>query len=281
MLLRIEMFNCSTAACGYCPVHEIQHNYARINPLLSHLCNRLHIDYYIRRDLQIFLFKLEGYNLKYSGFISILIPLVGLFAGCGAQMRNMPVGTQKMQVSASIGGPMVDAFGRTVPIPYGLIGATYGISNEMETYIDYHVTATVFKFLGVTPGVVYFPSFHYGRLVPALGFDALIFSDIKATRVYPELVTSSAYRLSERWTPYIALRHTFQEGPAPHYIPSAMAGTSCRSGRMQYFIELQWLALDHDNRWNPVEYHGISNRGAMSLQFGATLDLPIKKGRDK
>ncbi len=186
-----------------------------------------------------------------------------------------------MQVSASIGGPLVDAFGRTVPIPYGVIGATYGISNETEVYIDYHVTASAFRFLGLTPGVVYFPGMNWGRFVPALGADALIFSDIKATRIYPELVTSTAYRLSERWTPYIALRHTFQAGQVPHYIPSAMAGTSYRNGSMQYFIELQWLALDRDNRWNPVEYHGISNRGAMSMQFGATIDLPVKKGRGK
>jgi hypothetical protein len=219
--------------------------------------------------------------LKHSSYVAILLLLVSLLVGCGAQMRNLPVGAQKMQMSASIGGPMVDAFGRTVPIPYGIAGATYGISNEIEAYIDYHVTASAFKFLGATPGVVYFPSLRWGRFVPALGADALIFSDINATRVYPEIVTSTAYRLSNRWTPYIALRHTFQEGSAPHYIPSAMAGTSYRNGRMQYFIELQWLALDRDNRWNPVEYHGISNRGAMSLQFGATIDLPVKKGRGK
>jgi hypothetical protein len=46
-------------------------------------------------------------------------------------------------------------------------------------------------------------------------------------------------------------------------------------------MELQWLSFDHDNRWNPVEYHGISYRGALSLQLGASLDLPAWKGRGK
>jgi hypothetical protein len=196
-------------------------------------------------------------------------------------MRNLPVGAQKMQVNASIGGPMVDAFGTTIPIPYGLVGATYGISNSTEAYLDFHATAAVFKFLGVTPGVVYFPSVHWGRMVPALGADALILSDFDAARLYPELVTSAAYRLNGRWTPYVAFRHTFQLSSIPHYIPSAMAGTSFRRGNMQYFFELQWLSLDRDNRWTPVDYHGVSHRGALSLQLGATLDLPTWKGRRK
>ncbi|MFZ5433515.1 MAG: hypothetical protein ACOZB3_07055 [Calditrichota bacterium] len=196
-------------------------------------------------------------------------------------MRNLPVGAQKMQVSASLGGPMVDAFSRTIPIPYGLVGATYGVSNEFEVYIDYHVTASAFKFLGVTPGVVYFPRLPWGRLVPAIGADGLIFSDLSATRIYPELTASTAYRLSEQWTPYLVFRYTFQAGRNSLQIPSAMAGTSYRSGRMQYFIEMQWLALNRDNRWNPVEYHGVSHRGALSVQVGAALDLPWKKGRKK
>ena len=193
-------------------------------------------------------------------------------------MRTMPVGEQKTQLCASIGGPVVDAFGTTVAIPYGLMGATYGISNSTEAFLDLHVTAAAFKFLGITPGGVYFPCLHWGRVVPAIGVDALIFSDFDKSRLYPELVTSAAYRLSDQWTPYVALRHTFQSGHTSHYIPSAMTGTSFRSGSTQYFVELQWLALDRDNRWNPVDYHGIANRGALSVQLGVALDLSPRRG---
>ena len=193
-------------------------------------------------------------------------------------MRNLPVGEQKMQLSASVGGPLVDALGTTIPIPYGLVGATYGMSNNTEACLDFHITAAAFRFLGMTPGIVYFPYLSGERFVPAMGADVLIFSDFKESRFYPELVTSVAYRLREKWTPYAALRHTFQPGQSPYYIPSAMTGTSFRSGKMQYFVELQWLALDRDNRWNPVDYHGVSRRGALSLQVGASLDLPTRKG---
>jgi hypothetical protein len=211
--------------------------------------------------------------------ITLLLPLVGVWVGCGAQMRNLPVGARRAQVSASVGGPMVDAFGRTVVIPYGVAGVTYGMSDDAEVYLDFHVTAAVFKFLGITPGVAYFPALHCGRVVPAIGTDALIFSDLGTSRVYPELVTSVAYQLSKRWVPYVGLRHTLQAGHAPHYIPSAIAGTSLRSGIMQYFVEMQWLAFDRDNRWNPVDYHGVLHHGALSLQLGAACDLPGRRGR--
>jgi hypothetical protein len=219
--------------------------------------------------------------MKANIFFAVGLLLCCLLIGCGAQMRTMPVGAQRMQANASIGGPMVNAFGTTIPIPYGIVGATYGVSNSTEVFLDFHATAAAFKFLGITPGVVYFPRLHGGRMVPAIGADALIFSDFNASRLYPELVTSVAYRLSKRWIPYAALRHTFQTAHTPHYIPSAMAGTALRSGNMQYFVELQWLTLDRDNRWNPVDYHGVSHRGALSLQFGAVYDLPTGKGAAK
>ncbi len=205
----------------------------------------------------------------------------GLAVGCGAQMRNIPVGRNNVQLSTSLGGPLVDAFGRTVPIPYGIVGTTYGLSDRAEVFLDFHATASAFKFLGVAPGIVYFPIKEPGKCVPAIGADVLVFSDFSATRAYPEFTTSVACRLGRCWIPYAAVRHTLQLSKAPRFIPSAMFGTSFRRGDFQYFVELQWLALDRDNRWNPVEYHGISNRGALSLQFGMTLDLQSSKGGDR
>lgn len=213
--------------------------------------------------------------------ISAMAALAVFVFGCGAQMRNVPIGTKNAQVSASIGGPIVDAFDMTVPLPYGMIGATYGLSDRAEIFIDFHATAAAFQFVGATPGAAYFPALKWSALVPGIGVDALVFSNLHESRVYPECTTSLAYPLRENWTPYFALRHTFQTGDRPNYIPSAMAGTSLRQGNRQYFLELQWLSFDQDNRWNPVDYHGISQRGALSLQMGFTLDIPLQKGPHK
>jgi hypothetical protein len=207
-----------------------------------------------------------------------LIIFAALLAGCGAQMRTLPVGAGHSRVNASLGGPFVDAFNTTIPMPYGVVGVSRGLSDRCDAYCDLHLTAAAFKFFGATPGVVYFPRVKWQRFVPGVGACALLFSDFRDTRIYPEIVTSLAYRTESRWTPYVVIHHTLPLTPNANYIPSAMLGTAVKLGALHYFAELDWLALDRDNRWNPVDYHGISERGALGIQFGAALDLRRKGG---
>jgi len=195
-----------------------------------------------------------------------------LLSGCGAQMRNMPVGAGHVQYSASLGGPLVKFSGNVVPIPYGMAGATYGITDRLEAHADLHVLAAMYKFLGLTPGLTYFPRAALGPWVPSLTADMLVFSDLSASRAYPEIVLTVARPLGTRWVPFAGFHNTFQVTHSPSYIPSLFAGTSYRAGRLNFYGELQWLALNRDNHFTPVDYYGISRHGALSPQFGITLD---------
>jgi hypothetical protein len=206
----------------------------------------------------------------------LLIPLL-LLIGCGAQMRNMPVGEGQMQASASIGGPLVNAFGNVIPVPYAMAGATYGLTDRAEIHADLHVLAAAYKFLGFTPGATYFPELPLGQWVSAVTGDVLIFSDLKATRAYPEILLTMSRPIGTRWIPFAGLHNTFQFSHSPVYISSVYAGTSYRVGRWKLYGELEWLALNRDNHFTPVDYHGISEHGALSPQFGVTLDLGGKK----
>lgn len=202
-----------------------------------------------------------------------LLGLALLLAGCGAQMRQLPLGAKNAQLNASLGGPLATAFGAVIPLPYSVIGGTYGVTDRLEVHADLHVTAAAFKFFGATPGVTWFPSLPVGRWVPSLTADALVFSDLKQTRVFPGLAATVARPLGRRWVPYAGMRHTFQTTRGPVNIPSLYAGTALRLGRAQFVGELGWLATNRDNRLNPVDYKGIAHRGALSTQLGVSLDL--------
>jgi len=205
-----------------------------------------------------------------------LLPLL-LLIGCGAQMRNLPVGEGRMQASASVGGPLVNAFGTVIPIPYAMAGATYGITDRLDAHADLHVLAAVFKFMGLTPGLTYFPKLPVDRWVPSVTADVLLFSDFTAKRAYPEITAAIAHPIGTRWVPYAGLHNTFQFSHHPVYISSLYAGTSYRMGRVNLYGELQWLALNRDNHLTPVDYHGIGEHGALSPQFGVSMDLGGKK----
>jgi hypothetical protein len=202
-----------------------------------------------------------------------VIPLL-LLAGCGAQMRNLPVGAGRMQLNGSVGGPVVGVSGTDLPMPYALAGLTYGLSDEWDVYGDVHVLAAAFKIAGLTPGVVYFPKLRVGRWVPSVGVDALLFTDFQESRFYPEAHAALTYRANERWAPYVGFHETFQFNRQPKSIPSVYAGTSYQWGRVRLYGELQWLAADRDNRWGPVDYRGMGRKGAIAPQLGLTWVLP-------
>ena len=87
-----------------------------------------------------------------------------------------------MQLSGSVGGPLVNSFGTTVPIPYLMGGITYGISNRMEIHSDLHLLAAMFKFAGLTPGITWFPVDNWHQWTPALQRKSACFSPISRNR---------------------------------------------------------------------------------------------------
>jgi hypothetical protein len=200
-----------------------------------------------------------------------VLPLLLLLAGCGAQIRTLPVGEHHLQMSASVGGPMIKALGGTVPIPYLMSGATYGISDHVEVHGDVHVLAAMYKFLGFTPGITYFP-FPDGAWVPSVSADALMFTDFSEGRVYPEVTLALAHRTASLWSPYYGLHGTFQTHRAPHFIPTAFVGTSYHRRRTSFYVELDWLAFNRNNQASPVDYGAAGKFGAIAPQIGFSYD---------
>lgn len=203
--------------------------------------------------------------------------LLVMLTGCGAHLRTLPVGAGQAQVSTSVGGPLVDAFGTTIPVPYLMTGATYGLTDRVNVHADVHVLSAAYKFLGFTPGITVFPDIGSGRWIPALSADFLVFSDFEAWRLYPEFTLGIARHGRSHWTPYGGLHNTLQTTHAPRWMLSVFAGSAYVFGRMRASLELQWLAANHDNHWTPVGYHGIARRGALSPQVGLTYKLGGRK----
>jgi hypothetical protein len=220
----------------------------------------------------LFLPKQDKGGLEMSRMIWVL-PLLLLITGCGAQMRNLPVGKGRTVVNTSVGGPLVNVMGATLPVPYMMVGATHGLGNRLDIYGDLHVLAAMFRFAGFTPGLVYYPPFPVPGLVPSINVDALTFSDLNRVRIFPELTVACAMPSASRWTPYLGFHGTFQTTKQPVFLPSLFGGASYRAGRFRIYGELEWLAINRRNIYTPVEYQGISRRGAIGTQLGISMDL--------
>ncbi|MBU1920279.1 hypothetical protein KKG66_05500 [bacterium] len=202
----------------------------------------------------------------------ILFFLLAIVCGCGPQMRMLPVGEDNLAVQTSIGGPMISVRGPAVPIPYAMAGATYGLTDHLNIHSDFHVTSAVFKFLGVTPGISWFPARSEARWQPSLSLTALAFSDFQETRIYPEVITTLANRESRQVIPFFGVVHTFQTDSKPEYLPSAFAGLAFPYKQSRFVFELQALALNFQRDKDAPDYLTLfDRRGALSLQIGYSL----------
>lgn len=201
-----------------------------------------------------------------------LLLLLAVIGGCGPQMRMLPVGDNNLSVQTSIGGPMISVRGPAIPVPYAMVGATYGLTDHLNVHSDLHVTSAVFKFLGLTPGISWFPARSEARWQPSLSFTALAFSDFKDTRIYPELITTLANRQSHEVIPFFGVVHTFQTDSKPEYLPSAFVGMAFPYKQSRFVIEFQALALNFQRDKEAPYYMTLTDRrGAVGVQFGYSL----------
>jgi hypothetical protein len=212
-----------------------------------------------------------------SRLLQLLI-LGGLFAamllgGCGPRMRTLPVGEGNVQIHSSLGGPVISLRGRTIPIPYGMAGVTYGLSDRVDLYSDVHVASAVFKTLGWTPGVAWFPNTGRSSWQPGLGANLLVFSDFHEHRVFPQVITSLAVRDNPHAAPYAGMIHTLQANHKPEYIPSLFAGISFPGKRTRLVFEVQALALNFRRDEDAPDYMTFHQHGALSFQVGYSIQI--------
>lgn len=208
----------------------------------------------------------------------LLLPIL-LLLGCGPQMRTLPVGEGNVQIHTSLGGPFVSAKGPVFPIPYGMAGATYGLNDHINLYADFHAVTAVFKFLGLTPGFVWYPASKHAQWQPALGANALVFSDFHETRIYPEIVTTLTYNGDPAVKPFFGCVQTFQTDADPKSLQSIVGGLAFPWRHNLLVIEIQALALNFHRDEDALSYLTFKDYGALSLQIG--YGLTIGGGRDE
>lgn len=84
--------------------------------------------------------------------ITSLACLCVLFLSCAPSrfVRTIPKG--QTQISGTLGGPMQNLFGMTIPTPFTSIGVGHGLKEDLTLFGGLHTTALVFKTLQLDLG---------------------------------------------------------------------------------------------------------------------------------
>lgn len=206
-----------------------------------------------------------------------LVTMLGI-VGCGVSQPMQPVNEGETEIIASFGGPVIPLDGFAVPAPYLNVGAVYGAASNFSLFGNAHLTAALFKDLGVDAGLVTTVAEEEG-LLPEINLNGRVyfFWDVVRSnnkRLFPLVTVTAHYTIAERKRLYVGADNLVQLH-RPEYFISPLAGYLFPlSDRMFAQLELKWLAANKETRHGIFEgTTSLGGKGGIGLFFGIQFPL--------
>jgi hypothetical protein len=205
--------------------------------------------------------------------------LLLLLASCGAHTNIEPAGKGKINLNASLGGPFVRAFDASIPMPYLMAAAEYGISSNIDVNANIHILPLFYKLAGMDLGVTYYPVLNHG-VIPtiAINLRGLFYSSLKNEiedrfRFYPMTSLTAAWQAyngkvylgSEFVVPFSDLDYQ-EDNPYP--VISPLLGYKLELGEKNaLYAEAKWQGVNISSDKLAVEYIHPGGNGAIGIFF--------------
>ena len=206
-----------------------------------------------------------------------------LCSACAPNRFVQPVPEGHLNVTASLGGPLFDYSGTTIPMPLTSLAAGYGVTHQVTAFAGLHITSLLFDDLQLDLGAVdeVLPQ---GRLVPAISLSpvANVFLAMRdgTFRVWPEADVNFYWRYGAygnliyltniNWFDLTSTRAADDEPQTRHWFPGIGVGHRFEGERWEYITELKYLEAGIANTPNAVGFHGIGGTGAIGIYLGLT-----------
>jgi len=195
--------------------------------------------------------------------------------GCAAHTSLAPVGRGAMVPHASLGGPVVEALGTRLPIPYLTAGVTWGMSARSNLDANVHLLALAYGVAGVDIGGTWFlaGSDGTGRRL-AVSPRALMLLSLRGGveqrfRLYPALTATGTTPLG-RGLGYAGVDVALQAGDlsydpeAAGTVWSPFLGYRWPLGGVFLLTELKWQGANLATDQLAVSYLHPGGRGALA-----------------
>lgn len=204
--------------------------------------------------------------------------LVVWMTGCGITQPLRPVEEGTTELIASLGGPVIPVGGIAFPVPYLNFGGVYGYKPNLSLFANAHVTALLFKDIGIDAGFSTRIIKEKG-IRPEITFNgrAYFFWDVfrgSTTRLYPMGTVTASYRAGEKSLIYFGADDLFQFVPSEMFF-SPFVGYSFPIGvALQLQVESKWMAMNQATSHGIFEgMASIGGKGNVGLFFGLQYHL--------
>lgn len=209
---------------------------------------------------------------------TVVVIIISSFIGCGVTQPIRPIEEASTEIIASLGGPIIPFGGIAIPVPYLNLGAMYGYSSDLTIYGNVHLTALLFKDVGLDGGFStrLFPE---EGMIPEITLNgrAYFFWDAfrgNTTRLYPTATVTGSYLTGEHSLFYFGVDNLVQFTTSDLFISPFIGYRFPVSTAMQLQIESKWMAMNRDTRHGVFEGAGsIGGNGNVGLFFGLQYSL--------
>lgn len=209
-------------------------------------------------------------------FVILFTSIFSFYCGITQPVRPIEEGTT--EIISSLGGPIIPVGGISFPVPYLNVGVMHGYKTNLTLYGNGHITAFLFKDVGLDGGFS-------TRILPEKGMRpevtlngrAYFFWDAfrgNSTRLYPTGTLTASYLVGEHSLIYFGADNLYQFTTSDVFI-SPFIGHSFPVGEwMVLQIESKWIAMNHDTRHGIFEgVASIGGKGNIGLFFGIQYSL--------
>lgn len=217
--------------------------------------------------------------MKRSSLLRYSILAASFFAlRCGVTQPVRIVEEGKTEIISSFGGPIIPLDGLAIPAPYLNAGALYGYKKNLTFFGNAHVTALLFKDIGIDGGfataLIREKNFRPEVTLNGRVYFFWDFIRSNTTRMFPMATLTASYETGERSLFYFGVDNVFQIQTAEVFISPSTGYQFPLSDALISQIELKWLAMNKDTRHGVFEgVTSISGKGGIGIFFGIQYRL--------
>lgn len=210
--------------------------------------------------------------------LTILIIVLLMFFGCGVTQPIRTLEEGRTDLIVSFGGPIIPLDGLAIPAPYINAGIVYGFTNDISLHGNGHLTAALFKNIGLDGGAVVTLLQEEG-IQPELTLHGRLyyFWDVgraNNTRIFPMGSLIASYAAGERSLFYFGMDNVYQVHKPELFIAPLAGYRFPLSRTVDSQIEFKWLAANKDTRHGVFEgTTSIGGNGGAGLFFGFQFRL--------
>lgn len=207
-----------------------------------------------------------------------------LLVSCGVTHPIRVMDEDASALVVSLGGPLADFSGVTIPVPYLNAGYCYGLSDAWTVESNVHVTSLLFNDLGIDAGAATRLVREHGAVPEVtLKLQGMYFTTFNAgahSIFLGHTNLNASYRIGARWLAYAGTEHTVQFSPSSYFFTPFIGVQFPVSSAIDLQVESKWMAANHFTGHGLLEGVGaIGSHGSVGIFVGLQYALSGRRGQ--